>query len=138
MRMQRDQQHSHGISYFCSYIQSGLRKRAALNVCTVTWQVDDALCYLRVGCHTSRTALHTSSAYSGSVPVKLSGLYSNAKFPSVSSASFFQKFCTVYGNLQDLFFGFFKYLFSLCHRSRIVYMYNRSSEHLSLLQKSCG
>ena len=26
-----------------------------------------------VGCHTSRTALHTSSAYSGSVPVKLSG-----------------------------------------------------------------
>ena len=38
----------------------------------------------------------------------------------------FQKFGTVYGNLQDLFFGFFKYLFSLCHRGRIVYMYNRS------------
>ena len=29
-----------------------------------------------VGCHTSRTALQTSSAYSGSVPVKLSGEYS--------------------------------------------------------------
>ena len=44
-----------------------------------------------VGFHTSRTALHTSSAYSGSVPVKLSGLYSNRKFPSVSSASFFNR-----------------------------------------------
>ena len=30
-----------------------------------------------VGFHTSRTALHTSNAYSGSVPVKLSGEYSN-------------------------------------------------------------
>ena len=29
-----------------------------------------------VGCHTSSTALQTSSAYSGSVPEKLSGLYS--------------------------------------------------------------
>ena len=44
-----------------------------------------------VGFHTSSTALHTSKAYSGSVPVKLSGLYSNRKFPSVSSASFFRR-----------------------------------------------
>ena len=43
-----------------------------------------------VGFHTSRTAFHTSSAYSGSVPVKLSGLYSKRKLPSVSSASFFR------------------------------------------------
>ena len=45
-----------------------------------------------VGCHTSSTALQTSSAYSGSVPVKLSGLYSNWKLPSVSSASCFRSF----------------------------------------------
>ena len=40
-----------------------------------------------VGCRMSSTALHTSSAYSGSVPVKLSGLYSNRKSPSYSAAS---------------------------------------------------
>ena len=34
------------------------------------------------GCHTSRTALHTSNAQSISVPVKLSGEYSNKKLPS--------------------------------------------------------
>ena len=40
-----------------------------------------------VGCHISITALHTSSAYSGSVPVKLSGLYSKRKLPPSASAS---------------------------------------------------
>ena len=40
-----------------------------------------------VGCITSSTALQTSTAYSGSVPVKLSGLYSNKKLPSYSSLS---------------------------------------------------
>ena len=43
-----------------------------------------------VGCQTSNTALQTSREYSTSVPVKLSGLYSNEKFPSVSAASFFK------------------------------------------------
>ena len=41
-----------------------------------------------VGCMMSSTALHTSRAYSGSVPVKLSGLYSKRKLPSYSSANF--------------------------------------------------
>ena len=41
-----------------------------------------------VGCITSSTALHTSTAYSGSVPVKLSGLYSKRKLPSYSWLSF--------------------------------------------------
>ena len=45
-----------------------------------------------VGCHTSRTALHTSSAYSGSVPVKLSGLYSKRYFSPASSVSSFKSF----------------------------------------------
>ena len=40
-----------------------------------------------VGCMMSITALQTSRAYSGSVPVKLSGLYSNRKLPSYSSLS---------------------------------------------------
>ncbi len=39
------------------------------------------------GSSTSKTALHTSSAYSGSVPVKLSGEYSKRKLPSYSEAS---------------------------------------------------
>ena len=39
------------------------------------------------GSHTSITAFTTSRAYSTSVPVKLSGEYSNEKFPSVSAAS---------------------------------------------------
>ena len=45
-----------------------------------------------VGSQISITALHTSSAYSGSVPVKLSGLYSNAKFPSSFAASSLRSF----------------------------------------------
>ena len=40
------------------------------------------------GSSTSSTALHTSRAYSGSVPVKLSGEYSKRKLPSYSAASF--------------------------------------------------
>ena len=40
------------------------------------------------GSHTSITAFTTSRAYSVSVPVKLSGEYSNEKLPSVSAASF--------------------------------------------------
>ena len=42
-----------------------------------------------LGCQISMTALQTSNAYSGSVPVKLSGEYSNKKLPLVSSASCF-------------------------------------------------
>ena len=45
-----------------------------------------------VGCHTSMTALHTSNAYSTSVPVKLSGEYSNWKLPPSSSANCFKSF----------------------------------------------
>ena len=60
-----------------------------MECCTVTGRLMIAL-LSAVGFHTSRTALHTSSAYSGSVPVKLSGLYSNWKFPSVWSASSFR------------------------------------------------
>ena len=41
-----------------------------------------------VGCITSSTALQTSTAYSGSVPVKLSGLYSKRKLPSYSWLNF--------------------------------------------------
>ena len=41
-----------------------------------------------VGWRISSTALQTSKAYSGSVPVKLSGLYSKRKSPSYSAASF--------------------------------------------------
>ena len=40
-----------------------------------------------VGSRMSSTALQTSSTYSGSVPVKLSGLYSKRKLPSYSAAS---------------------------------------------------
>ncbi len=59
-----------------------------MECCTVTGRL--MIAFLSgIGFHTSRTALQTSRAYSGSVPVKLSGLYSNRKFPSVSSASFF-------------------------------------------------
>ena len=43
-----------------------------------------------VGCQTSKTALHTSSAYSGSVPVKLSGEYSKVKCPGVMARYFLQ------------------------------------------------
>ena len=42
-----------------------------------------------VGSQISITALHTSSAYSGSVPVKLSGLYSKVMSPFTSLASSF-------------------------------------------------
>ena len=59
-----------------------------MECCTVTGRLIMHL-LSAVGCHTSRTALQTSRAYSGSVPVKLSGLYSNWKLPSVSAASFF-------------------------------------------------
>ena len=45
-----------------------------------------------VGCQISRTALTTSSAYSGSVPVKLSGEYSKRYFSPASSASCFKSF----------------------------------------------
>ena len=44
-----------------------------------------------VGCQTSSTALHTSSAYSGSVPVKDSGLYSKRYCAPASSASCFRR-----------------------------------------------
>ena len=44
-----------------------------------------------VGCHTSSTALQTSTAYSTSVPGKLSGEYSNEKLPVVSLASSFNR-----------------------------------------------
>ena len=71
-------------------IPPGLHRRAAWTCSTVTGRLMIAL-LSAVGCHTSRTALQTSSAYSGSVPVKLSGLYSNWKLPSVSSASFFRR-----------------------------------------------
>ena len=59
-----------------------------------------------VGCHTSSTALQTSSAYSTSVPWKLSGLYSNIKLPSVSSASSLRSFApsTASFLISSLFF----------------------------------
>ena len=38
---------------------------------------------------------------------------------------FFQKSCAIYRNLQDLFFGFLKYLLSLRNRCGIVYMNDR-------------
>ena len=44
--------------------------------------------FVSEGSNTSRTALQTSKAYSGSAPVKLSGEYSNLKLPSYSAASF--------------------------------------------------
>ena len=57
-------------------------------VSTVAGILIIAFCF-PLGCHTSRTALQTSTAYSTSVPWKLSGLYSKEKSPSVSDASFF-------------------------------------------------
>ena len=44
-----------------------------------------------VGSMMSITSLHTSRAYSGSVPVKLSGLYSKRKLPGYSAASCFTR-----------------------------------------------
>ena len=46
-----------------------------MDICTVAGKLMIAFRSL-VGCHTSKTALHTSKANSGSVPVKLSGEYS--------------------------------------------------------------
>ena len=48
-----------------------------------------------VGCQMSSTLLHTSRAYSGSVPVKLSGLYSKRMQPSAVSAYFLSAFAPV-------------------------------------------
>ena len=45
-----------------------------------------------VGSQTFSTSLQISSAYSGSVPVKLSGEYSKRKFPGVFSAYSFKSF----------------------------------------------
>ena len=73
---------------FSHIYSTWLAYTCGMECCTVTGRLMMHL-LSAVGCHTSRTALHTSRAYSGSVPVKLSGLYSNWKFPSVSSASFF-------------------------------------------------
>ena len=73
---------------FSHIYSTWLAYTCGIECCTVTGRLMMHL-LSAVGCHTSRTALHTSRAYSGSVPVKLSGLYSNWKFPSVSSASFF-------------------------------------------------
>ena len=55
-----------------------------------------------VGFHTSRTALQTSRAYSGSVPVKLSGLYSKTVIAAGLFCQPLQKLCPVNSNLFDL------------------------------------
>ena len=51
-------------------------KTCGMLISTVAGRLMMAL-WSGVGCQTSSTALQTSSAYSGSVPVKLSGEYSN-------------------------------------------------------------
>ena len=60
-------------------------------ISTVTGRLMITL-FVSLGSRTSRTALQTSSAYSGSVPVKDSGEYSKRKLPSYSAASFLTSF----------------------------------------------
>ncbi len=59
-----------------------------------------------MGCHTSSTALHISSANSGSVPVKLSGEYSNLKSPGVFSLYSFNSFAPSTAISMISFLGF--------------------------------
>ena len=59
-----------------------------------------------VGRHTSSTALQISAAYSGSVPVKLSGEYSKRKLPGVFSANSIAIFAPVTAISVILSLGF--------------------------------
>ena len=89
-----------------------------------------------VGSRMSSTALQTSSAYSGSVPVKLSGLYSKRKLPSYLGRELLDERRAVRGDLPDLLLRFFKHLLALRHAGGVVEMHHRAGRALEGVEGS--